>query len=100
MQQLCKLLQQIVLGHILNPGLELTTIFNSGLCPVLRACGTDANFSSLAIAMLGRLAEDSCLLPTVPGRPDEPPVTPYEETAELLLHICCKLRSNKKSCFS
>ena len=64
MQLLCKLLQQLMLGHALDPDLDMITLFSRALRPVLSACCTGTgNFSSLAIAMLGRLAEDSTLLP-------------------------------------
>lgn len=66
-EQMCQLIQHLLAGHLPDLDLDMQTLFDIGLQPVLDAeLGGHAGFKTLAAAMLSRLATDSSLM--VQGR--------------------------------
>ena len=62
-QDLCQLIQRLVIGHLLDLDLDMRMLFKAGLQPILAALQSGhAECTGLVVAMLCRLAMDSALI--------------------------------------
>ena len=98
-QQLCKLIHQLVGGHVLDMSINMKKLFDAALLPVLRAYSPDTSEPSALLAiMLSRLAVDSTLIPHFSRPKTALESAQFADVTWHTLRICSKLHSHSHAC--